>query len=472
MGNELITECKDLLSENKNLILTGAPGTGKTYLAKEIAQLLIFGNRIEDLPDDEKAEAKKQFNDQVGFVQFHPSYDYTDFVEGLRPIQKENVVGFEHKNGVFKDFCDKACENYKNSHTDEDTLAIDASFEDVYYSLIQDIKQNKVILYYSKRHGDLSVSLDTKQEKIEFEVKNGKPKHTQKDYLRVLFRCFYKTEINKIQNLSQDNINEVIAKDDSFVTSKVDYIQYRWALSMLVKKYKEKKDATTNTTKEEKEEEDATTDITKEEEKIFVFIIDEINRGEISKIFGELFFSIDPGYRGVKGKVSTQYQNLIKDDDDDNFKTGFFVPENVYIIGTMNDIDRSVESMDFAFRRRFAFKEIKASENIGMLNSLGDKEKEAINRMTNLNKAIEGIEGLSSAYHIGASYFLKLNNYKDNKFEQLWEYHIEGLLREYLRGYTDVNNLIENLKNAYDDDNNHDEVKTTTTTQDVASENN
>ena len=82
------------------------------------------------------------------------------------------------------------------------------------------------------------------------------------------------------------------------------------------------------------------------ERKNYVFIIDEINRGEISKIFGELFFSIDPGYRGVAGTVQTQYQNLIEDGD--IYENGFYVPENVYIIGTMNDIDRSVDSMDFA----------------------------------------------------------------------------------------------------------------------------
>ena len=87
--------------------------------------------------------------------------------------------------------------------------------------------------------------------------------------------------------------------------------------------------------------------------KKFIFVIDEINRGEISKIFGELFFSIDPGYRGEKGRIKTQYQNLV--DDKDVFAKGFYIPENVYIIGTMNDIDRSVESMDFAMRRRFAF---------------------------------------------------------------------------------------------------------------------
>ena len=216
----------------------------------------------------------------------------------------------------------------------------------------------------------------------------------------------------------------------------------------------------------------------KDKERKFVFIIDEINRGEISKIFGELFFSIDPGYRGEKDKVQTQYQNLIEEGD--VFKDGFYVPDNVYIIGTMNDIDRSVESMDFAFRRRFAFKEVTAEDSQGMLDSVeawGKDENENTlkpddkivddikEKMNNLNKAIwhkpidgesdedKSIEGLSSAYHIGASYFLKLNNYKNVDgsfdFDKLWEYHLEGLLFEYLRGTTEMSKKLKKLAMAY-----------------------
>ncbi|MEE1540918.1 MAG: AAA family ATPase, partial [Paludibacteraceae bacterium] len=183
--------------------------------------------------------------------------------------------------------------------------------------------------------------------------------------------------------------------------------------------------------------------------KPFVFIIDEINRGEISKIFGELFFSIDPGYRGEKGRVKTQYQNLVEEGD--MFSDGFFVPENVYIIGTMNDIDRSVESMDFAFRRRFAFAEVKAEDNVKMLDELEvlDLKDDAINRMNRLNSAISKIEGLSSAYHIGASYFLKLKEYGDDCRKALWNYHLEGLLREYLRGMPNADEEMRNLENAY-----------------------
>lgn len=133
---------------------------------------------------------------------------------------------------------------------------------------------------------------------------------------------------------------------------------------------------------------------TSEEEKKYVFIIDEINRGEISKIFGELFFAIDPGYRGKSGEISTQYSNLHSDPDEK-----FFIPENVYIIGTMNDIDRSVDSFDFAMRRRFRFIELKASDKERIkeiLSDLQDKEliDRAINKMNALNKEISNVDDL------------------------------------------------------------------------------
>ena len=204
-----------------------------------------------------------------------------------------------------------------------------------------------------------------------------------------------------------------------------------------------------------------------DEKRKFVFIIDEINRGEISKIFGELFFSIDPGYRGPKGKVITQYANLREENDQ-----FFYVPENVYIIGTMNDIDRSVESFDFAMRRRFAWKEITAEDSQKMFDSdevwkdkdgkvvsIKDNEKVSIsilkNRMNNLNKAIVDKNlGLSSAYQIGAAYFLKLGLYlnENELFNSLWKNHLCGLLGEYLRGTPKAGDNLIILEAAYKDE--------------------
>ena len=180
-----------------------------------------------------------------------------------------------------------------------------------------------------------------------------------------------------------------------------------------------------------------------------VFIIDEINRGELSKIFGELFFALDPGYRGEKGRVKTQYQNLVEPGDP--FEKGFYVPDNVYIIGTMNDIDRGVESMDFAIRRRFAWSEVKVEDRVEMLEEIIPEWSDAAKRcMSALNEALKekGI-GLTSAYDIGPAYFLKLEMY-DGNFEKLWEYHIQGILAEYLRGTRGIEEKMATLKEAFD----------------------
>ena len=368
----------DLLEANKNLILTGAPGTGKTYMAKEIA---------------------KAMGAEIGFVQFHPSYDYTDFVEGLRPINHDNVVGFERKDGAFKEFCAEALNIRDTTNFDE---CIDKLFDSV---------------------GEEILLLETptgKQFGLSRSARGNLRLHTGK-------------ELKESGVITKKDLR---AEYSGIPTFKWWKGYYQGIITYLTNNY--------NLINDSNIIEDNTP---------HVFIIDEINRGEISKIFGELFFSIDPGYRGEKGKVNTQYQNMIEDGD--VFKKGFYVPENVYIIGTMNDIDRSVESMDFAMRRRFAWQEVTAEESYTNMIEQDPEfalvKDEIKSRMFNLNKAIIETEGLDEAYQIGAAYFRKYLDYQDktNPFDCLWENHLKGLLFEYLRGNRRAKELLEKLHDAY-----------------------
>ena len=409
-NNNKYQEYIDILEANKNLILNGAPGTGKTWLAKKIAKKMGCSDN------------------EIGFVQFHPSYDYTDFVEGLRPVEEDGNVGFERKDGVFKKFCKRAIslqtkDNIQRPSDNENNEAADNAQRWSDNEINNAIETFKLDLK-SKGHIEVESFRDNSDDVFRFSLTN---------------RGTICVENKDPHPMSNKKILGYISKGkfapkDTYTPTIGNYIKNNY----LIRRVDNSNSSLNNNSPKKK----------------FVFIIDEINRGEISKIFGELFYCIDPGYRGPKGRVLTQYQNLVpKGDVFDKDKNGFYVPENVYIIGTMNDIDRSVESMDFAFRRRFAFKEIKAEDRLSMLDELNDEslKEKAINRLKNLNNAISKIDGLSSAYHIGASYFLKLNNYGGN-FEDLWNYHLDGLLKEYLRGMRDVEEKIKDLKKAYDNE--------------------
>ena len=398
---ELYDEIINLLKANHNLVLTGAPGTGKTYMACEVA---------------------RKMGAEIKFVQFHPSYDYTDFVEGLRPTDSlEGQMGFERKDGIFKEFCREAIENLEDSKKNIEEIKNEVSWKDRLDKFISD-------------------SIETEAEYKLYSGKNFSIKDNKNNYVTV---CNENNERTPELSLRKDKILDLLIKNiqlDTVASTRKHFnknhdrqkASYIYAIVKELRKQNKK--------------------VT---EKPFVLIIDEINRGDASKIFGELFYAIDPGYRGSnENLVQTQYQNLVSDTD--VFAKGFYVPENVYILATMNDIDRSVECMDFAMRRRFVWKEITPSDTVYMLDEL-EKSEEAKVKMEALNAEIAKTEGLGGAYQIGPAYFKKLEK-NGNDFDKLWTMNIEPLLKEYLRGFRDAEKLLNGFKAAYYGENESKEV--------------
>lgn len=373
MTQQKYKEYIELLKETRNLVLTGAPGTGKTFMARAIAE---------------------EMGAVTKFVQFHPSYDYTDFVEGLRPVEKgDDQMGFKRRDGVFKEFCRNACE--------APTIEVEISNEEA----LQLFKK------YLKEKGEIEIPSYLSANSVSRTVFLS-----ENNTVSVRVETAFSTSDERILKYMRSRNREEVLGNDTYTYSIGEHI---------LRKFKHKS-----------------------KRRPFVFIIDEINRGEASKIFGELFFAIDPGYRGQTDLlVQTQYQNLVPETD--VFAKGFYVPENVYILATMNDIDRSVESMDFAMRRRFTWHEITPNDTESMLDELkcADEAKATMHR---LNSAIAETDGLGAAYMIGPAYFLKL---KDNggDIDKLWKMNIEPLLKEYLRGFRKTEEILDKFSKAYFD---------------------
>lgn len=402
-----------LLIQSKNLIFRGAPGTGKTYLAREIAADIVSDGYYH-----EYALLSQEQKQQVEFVQFHPSYDYSDFVEGLRPkLNEDGTMGFELKDGIFKKFVARARKNYEDSQKTQEDLDQEVSAQEAMSDFFETIR----------------FGVDT------FQTVNGSEfSITDVDDSHIYIAIPGNASSNRL-TLNLEEVRQMLESGESFKKVKdltlffgktfaTQGYSYDFAIYKEILKWKKNPSKVTSKVGKLKK---------------YVFIMDEINRGEISKIFGELFFALDPGCRGRAGEVTTQYANLHADPNEK-----FFIPENVYIIGTMNDIDRSVDSFDFAMRRRFRFVELKADERLEMLANLEDEEleEEAIRRMTALNKEIAQVEDLNENYQIGPAYFLKL---KTLSFDQLWTDYLAPLLQEYVQGMYDEAGILQRFAEAY-----------------------
>jgi Cdc6-like AAA superfamily ATPase len=374
-----------------NTILYGPPGTGKTYTTKELAVNLILGfeerTREEILEKYNELQKKKQ----ITFTTFHQSISYEDFIEGIKPVTVNENVTYEVKNGIFKNVCTEANKTVKKTvkFDNNDAELNPELFKEYYISFVSQLQnQNEVV--------DSNYKL--------------------------------KTPTGKTFELFKNSSNSIIIKAGTKEAS------MSLSLNELSKVYFENKeptyksysDAVINKILENLEVETLPFDNLNE---AFVLIIDEINRGNISSIFGELITLLEEDKRkGNKEEIEVILPYS---------KEKFSVPSNLYIIGTMNTADRSVEALDTALRRRFSFTEIQYNPDViefeHPTNGIVTFEDEKIDLITLLNTINERIEMLIDKDHkIGHSYFLNVTNFED--LSKVFTDKVIPLLEEYFFG--------------------------------------
>lgn len=346
---ELYSNLSNPFSLRKQVVRHGSPGTGKTFKAMQDAKLQ-FAIWKAEFDSDGATEAAEH----IRTVQFHPSYTYEDFMEGLRPAIADGTSKLRLENGIFKKLCIEA-----------------AQWElDVATEISRDMAEKWDLITI----GDL----------IPFRDKLKHPR----------WNGFFNNDGAK-------KATEAVPP--------------------------------------------------------FFLIIDEINRAELSRVLGELMFCLE--YRGIKGAIQTQYSGL-NGHDTGMLKVGdsyqFFIPHNIYVIGTMNTIDRSVESFDFALRRRFRWEEVGPDlwvleyhlKETGRQNWLG-----LVENLEALNERITAEPLLGPDYQVGHAYLMNLSYAPQLTLTQIrdnvWEDFIKPLLEEYLRGSGKTKDLLQELAKCF-----------------------
>ncbi|EAJ6538688.1 McrB family protein [Campylobacter jejuni] len=402
-----------------NQILYGPPGTGKTYHTIDKA-LEILGENLESR-DEKKAKFDEYVRKgQIVFTTFHQSYGYEEFVEGIKPIidndENSQEVKYDVKDGIFKELCDKSLKNYILSMQNENEIDLDKLIFEFANYINQDFLNKGNEFPLENKVSIKKILLNFKDEYRSFSL-GGSIKSPQSLTIDIIKRDYLNFKNKKI--LSFKDIKPKYDSQSDYHGNAIYYF-------MFYNKLKEFENIQNEKFK-----------IKKEILKSYIIIIDEINRGNVSKIFGELITLIEPSKRiGEKEelKVTLPYSG-----------EKFGVPKNVYIIGTMNTADRSITSLDTALRRRFEFVEMMPDVSKLSMDCEGINLQELLKA---INTRIEYL--LDREKTIGHAFFVSVENLEDLK--KVFQNKIIPLLQEYFyNDYALINAVLNDNGMIFED---------------------
>lgn len=402
-----------------NQILYGPPGTGKTYHTIDKA-LEILGENLESR-DEKKAKFDEYVRKgQIVFTTFHQSYGYEEFVEGIKPIidndENSQEVKYDVKDGIFKELCDKSLKNYILSMQNENEIDLDKLIFEFANYINQDFLNKGNEFPLENKVSIKKILLNFKDEYRSFSL-GGSIKSPQSLTIDIIKRDYLNFKNKKI--LSFKDIKPKYDSQSDYHGNAIYYF-------MFYNKLKEFENIQNEKFK-----------IKKEILKSYIIIIDEINRGNVSKIFGELITLIEPSKRiGEKEelKVTLPYSG-----------EKFGVPKNVYIIGTMNTADRSITSLDTALRRRFEFIEMMPDVSKLSMDCEGIDLQELLKA---INTRIEYL--LDREKTIGHAFFIGVENLNDLK--SIFQNKIIPLLQEYFyNDYALINAVLNDNGMIFED---------------------
>lgn len=443
------------MSKSLNQILFGPPGTGKTYNTINLAVELAYPSKFDEYKEsdndttEERVEKRKKLteffrenlydpknniNGRIAFTTFHQSMAYEDFIEGIKPvdpeISKENFLVYKVEPGIFKDFCDKA----RHGEVDKTENITEDEFDNARFVKFNFTSENAETANecingnYITFYNEISFNLTNEKEvTLKHNVAKNNiqeliESYTKKNPLIVLVtlneeKCLGVGIVKGEYQFNTDRPHKHTRPvkwitNNSFPTSEV-LIQTNASKGKILFFDKDEIKSDFFFPKNKK-------DVLDNKKPNYVFIIDEINRGNIAQIFGELITLIEDTKREGQDEEMKAILPYSKE--------SFSVPSNLYIIGTMNTADRSVEALDSALRRRFSFVEMMPNSKI-----IDSKPIEGIDLQKLLEKINERLEVLLSKEHtIGHTYLLGIENIDDLK--HAFNNKIIPLLKEYFYG--------------------------------------